>query len=94
MSDELRPCQCKRNPRINRAFINDDIGYRIMVVCSCGMNTDYCESEKDAVEKWNHRPIEDALIEALEDASTRMFSAGLNVHNIQSALALAKGVTK
>lgn len=33
------------------------------VYCHCGAEITFCESDKEAAEKWNSRPIEDALKE-------------------------------
>ena len=106
MTDELKPCHCKRKPCIHRACLNNETYQRFAVVCSCGMNTDYWESEKDAVEKWNTRPIEDALVKAMEVAQENIAAlipevAGTHrakeyiawLQEIDAAIALAKGGT-
>lgn len=31
------------------------------IYCRCGAEITFCESDKEAAEKWNTRPIEDAL---------------------------------
>lgn len=101
MTDELKPCHCKRKPCIHRACLNNETYQRFAVVCSCGMNTDYWESEKDAVGKWNNRPIEDDMIrliqEIREGAESLVFpnhreSDGKTIVDLcNDAIALAKG---
>lgn len=53
---ELKPCPfCG-----GKAFLDSDFSG---VYCNCGAELAFLESDKEAAEKWNSRPIEDALEE-------------------------------
>lgn len=54
---ELKPCPfCKDGtPNITHRFIG------ITIRCSCGAHSEYFNTEEEAINAWNTRPIEDAL---------------------------------
>lgn len=53
---ELKPCPfCG-----GKAFFDSEFSG---VYCYCGAELTFCESDKESAEKWNSRPIEDALKE-------------------------------
>lgn len=53
---ELKPCPfCG-----GKAFLDSEFSG---VYCNCGAELTFLESDKEAAEKWNRRPIEDALEE-------------------------------
>ena len=88
MSDKLRPCPNIWNdygqihgsagfiqaPKIYTRVVMDT-SKRYRVECGCGCKGPMCDTEEAATAAWNTRPVEDALVEALE--ATRQ----LNLHN-------------
>ena len=60
------------------------------VYCRCGAEITFCESDKEAAERWNTRPIEDALkeenkrlreaLEEIQDAITLLNTADVLEH--------------
>ena len=71
MTEELKPCPfCG-----GKAFIDSEFSG---VYCNCGAELTFFESDKEAAEKWNTRPIENELhekIEKLEAENTRLREA-------------------
>ena len=61
---ELKPCPfCGGNAQELRAV--GDCGELFSVLCECGCETDYHESDWSALNQWNKRQAEDALTEHL-----------------------------
>jgi Lar family restriction alleviation protein len=76
---ELKPCPfCG-----GKAFWDSDFSG---VYCHCGAEITFCESDKEAAEKWNIRPIEDELRKELR--YYRNYSAALEkeVKTLRNAL--------
>lgn len=60
----LKPCPfCG-----GKAFLDSEF---FGVYCNCGAELTFCESDKEAAEKWNIRPIE----ESLEEENSRLRDA-------------------
>lgn len=83
---ELKPCPfCG-----GKAFWDSEFSG---VYCHCGAEITFCESDKEAAEKWNTRPIEDALKEenkrlreALEEIKKTVESAQDTVYPLHISL--------
>ena len=78
MSEKLRPCPnpwCKTNrPQRIRTELTFAGVVRSRVECTCGVKGPRCDTEEEAVAAWNHRPVEDALVEALKKTRNAMIA--------------------
>jgi hypothetical protein len=75
-SEKLRPCPnpwCKTNrPQRIRTELTFAGVVRSRVECTCGVKGPRCDTEDEAAAAWNRRPVEDALVEALEDVDSTL----------------------
>lgn len=61
MTPTPKPC-----PFCNFKPLASDHRWVDWVECACGAEGPYAETRRKSIEKWNYRPIEDALREALK----------------------------
>ncbi|WP_428042762.1 hypothetical protein [Candidatus Avelusimicrobium fimicolum] len=50
---ELKPCECRNNPKIVSKYCESDVGYDVQ--CKCGKQTRFYFGKQQAIDAWNKR---------------------------------------